>query len=97
MPAKKDDEAPPSTRPATFIPDPAPGEPHRMRQVGPEKVDMTGFGDGTFTKLGEPPGSEPYKLKIIEDDPHGQTHHLKNQEHFWSGTAEQFKAQFEKK
>lgn len=67
-----------------------------MKQVGPQEVDMTGFDEGSFRKLGEPQGSEMYKLKIVEDDPHGQTHQLKNQEHYWSGTEEQFKAQFEK-
>lgn len=96
--AEKHKEPPliPSTRPATFVPDPKPDEPQRMKQVGPMKVDVEGYDDGSFKKIGEPPGSEPYKLKIVEDDPHGQTHQAINQEHYWSGTEEQFKAQFEK-
>jgi hypothetical protein len=95
-PKEKDAKGAASARPATFIPDPESREPGKMKQIGPQEVDMTGFDDGSFKKLGEPEGSEPYSLKIVEDDPHGQTHHLKNQEHFWSGTAEQFKAHFEK-
>jgi len=39
---------------------------------------------------------EPFGLKVVEDDTHGRTHHLKNTDHFWSGTEEEFKQQFEK-
>lgn len=93
---KSEPAAIPSTRPATFIPDPESREPGKMKQVGPQKVDVSGYDEGSFKKIGEPEEAEPYKLKIVEDDPHGQTHRAINQEHFWSGTAEQFKAQFEK-
>ena len=81
----------------TFAPDPDhPHDPTKMRQVGPMKVDMEGF-DGAYKKLGEPEGSEPYGLKKLEEpDQYGNTHYLKNQEHFWAGTEEQFKKEFEK-
>jgi hypothetical protein len=99
MPAKDREHTPaaiPSTRPATFVPDPESREQGKMKQVGPMKVDVTGYGDGSFHKIGEPEEAEAYSLKIVKDDPHGQTHQAINQEHFWSGTAEQFKEQFEK-
>jgi hypothetical protein len=100
MATKKEESSPapiPSTaRPATFIHDPSTDDPTRMKQVGPQKVDMTGFDDGSFRKKGETKKDEPYQLMIVEDDPMGHTHHLKNQDHFWSGTEEQFKAQFDR-
>jgi hypothetical protein len=39
---------------------------------------------------------DPFSLKVVEDDTHGRTHHLKNNDHYWAGTEEEFKAQFEK-
>lgn len=80
-------------RPATFVPDPT--DVSKSRQVGPVAVDMTDF-DGDWYKQDEPKDSEPYGRKLVPDDPYGQTHHFKNQDHYWSGTAEQAKAQFSK-
>lgn len=59
------------------------------------KVDLSDFNHGkgfVHTASGE-----EYGLKLVDNHPHGHTHHLKNAEHYWSGTADQFKAQFEKK
>lgn len=91
-PVKKS-EPPPSTRPDVFVPNPA--DPKKMTKVGPQDVDMAGF-SGKYHKIDEHKDAEPYGLKIVDDDPYGKTHHLKNQEHFWTGTEAEFKAQFEK-
>lgn len=40
---------------------------------------------------------EEYALAIVESDPLGKTHKLRNEAHFWEGTKDEFKAQFEKK
>ena len=40
---------------------------------------------------------EPYGLAVVEDEPHGKTHFAKNSLHFWNGTKQEFKEQFEKK
>lgn len=98
--------APPeSTRPKTFAPDPEhPHDPTKMRQVGPQPVDTTGY-SGTYYHVNEPEGSEAYGLKVLDevDDEqeiaahYGHTHFLRNQEHSWSGTKEDFKKFFEKK
>lgn len=40
---------------------------------------------------------ETYGLAIIENDPLGRTHKLQNDVHFWEGTKDEFKQQFEKK
>ena len=62
-------------------------------QVGPQPVDMTGY-EGAYHKKDEPDNAPPYGLKIDENDPYGYTHHAQNDDHHWSGTAEQFEAQF---
>jgi len=84
-----------TVRPATFTASAA--DPTKPVQIGPQKVDLSEFDEGQFRKISEPEDSEPYHLKIVEDDLSGNTHHLKNQDHFWTGTKEQFKAQFDKK
>jgi hypothetical protein len=40
---------------------------------------------------------EPYGLAVVENEPSGKTHFCKNSVHFWQGTKEEFKAQFDKK
>jgi len=86
-----------STRPEAFAPDPA--DPRKAIKVGPQEVDTKGF-SGSYHKLSEPKDAEPYKLKVVEDDEaanhYGRTHHLINQENFWTGTEKEFKDQFEK-
>jgi hypothetical protein len=100
MPAKKPVKAEPpfvSTRPAAFVPDPA--DPKKTIQVGPQNVDTGGY-SGSYHEVGETKNAEPYKLKVVEDDVasdhYGRTHHLINQENFWTGSEKEFKEQFEK-
>lgn len=96
--AAPDKPKPPvSTRPDVFKPDPK--DPKQAVQVGPQKVDTEGY-SGSYRKLDEPKGSEPYKLKIVDEaeaaEHYGRDHHLINQEHFWAGTKEDFQKTFEK-
>jgi len=86
----------PSARPSVFAPDP--NDPMKAVQVGPAEVDMTGF-EGEYYKKDEPSGSPSYGMKVLKgkaasEAAYGYTHTLKNQEHTWSGTKEQFEAQF---
>jgi hypothetical protein len=78
---------PESGRAHMYVPDPA--DVTKAVQVGPQPVDMADF-EGTYYKKDEPYGSEGYSLQIDESDPYGHTHILKNQEHHWQGTKEQF-------
>jgi hypothetical protein len=39
---------------------------------------------------------EVYALAIVKDDPRKRTHKLKNTVHFWEGSEEEFRAQFDK-
>jgi hypothetical protein len=81
--------------------------PERAVQVGPQAVDMTGYDEGEYIKKSEQeeyeakggeqadiPAPEPYGLKVIPDDVYGHTHHLKNNDHYWSGRKDQFELQF---
>jgi len=49
---------------------------------------------GSYTQNGT---GEEFGLAVVESDPLGKTHKLRNDEHFWEGTKDEFKAQFEKK
>jgi hypothetical protein len=97
--AAKKDEPVPSTRPSMFVANPL--KPTEAMKVGPLEVDTKGY-SGKYHKIGEPKGAEPYALKVVEEDDeaatsnYGHTHHLLNQEHYWTGTKQQFKDQFEK-
>jgi hypothetical protein len=76
-------------------------------QVGPQAVDMTGF-EGSYIKKSEQAEYDaqggannpnltaplPYGLMEVPDDPYGHTHHLKNNDHYWSGRKDQFELQF---
>ncbi len=85
-------------------------EPAPIGPVTPDirnqPVDLAGKPiDTTPADLKEFKGSYKYKfsadkderfgLKVIEDDPRGETHHLKSVNHYWSGTEQQFKEQFD--
>jgi hypothetical protein len=98
MPTKAKDK-PESTRPETFSPDPSDPTGHAMIKTGPQPVDTEGY-KGKYHKIGEPKSAEPYALKIVDADEASQhydrTHHLINQEHFWTGSEAEFKQQFEK-
>lgn len=39
---------------------------------------------------------ETYALVVVEDDPNGNTHKLKNTAHYFEGSEEDFKANFDK-
>lgn len=78
-------------RPIAFVP--SKDDITKAIQVGPQRVSMEGF-EGSYHKKDEPDDAEPYALKIVADDQYGQTHHARNQDHSWSGTVEQFEAQF---
>lgn len=57
----------------------------------PKDEDYT---DGVFTRTSD---GEDYALAIHEPDTYGKTHSAKNSRHFWQGTKEEFKKEFEKK
>ena len=76
-------------RPDMYIP----GGGGEALQVGPQAVDVSEY-EGSYHKKDEPDDAEPYGLKIVENDPYGHTHHAQNQDHHWSGTKDQFEAQF---
>jgi hypothetical protein len=60
--------------------------------VSTEPTDLDEYeGEYVQTSTGE-----TYGLKVVENDPHGRTHHAKNVDHFWSGTEDEFKLQFER-
>jgi len=74
--------------------------PTRPKQVLTVKGDLI---DTKPTDLDDYEGAyvnsadgETYGLKMSGDDAFGHTHHLKNEEHYWSGTADEFKKLFEK-
>lgn len=98
MPKKKV-SLPPVTdpRPPAFVADPK--DHTKAIQVGPQEVDTEGY-SGKYHKIDEPANALPYALKVLSDDEashdYDRTHHLINQHHFWSGTKQQFKEQFEK-
>ena len=83
--------------------DPALKRQETITTVDPITGKIAGQMSTKPTDLGEYKGSykhklykEPFGLKVVEDETHGRTHHLKNVDHFWSGTEDEFKAQFEK-
>lgn len=60
--------------------------------ANPTASDLSEYKDGKFKNS----AGEEFQLKIVEDDELGRTHKLKNNEHFWEGTKEDFKKEFEK-
>ena len=76
--------------------------PETMRA---ETIDKEGkLIDRTPTDLDEYEGSykkkdgdpeESYGLKVVENDPRGNTHKCKSNDHYWEGTELQFKEQFD--
>jgi hypothetical protein len=88
-------------RPEAFITDPSDPTGKKAIQVGRQYVDETGY-SGSYHKLDEPENALSYKLKSVDEDSpeasehYGRTHHAINQHHFWTGTKEEFKLQFEK-
>lgn len=77
-------------RPATVnVTDPVSGKTTEVSTTPPDLKDYK----GSYTHASYP---DKFGLKVMEDDPHGKTHHLKSVDHFWSGTEDEFKQQFEK-
>ena len=37
---------------------------------------------------------EWFDLEIVPNDPHGRTHHLRNERHTWEGSQDEFLAAF---
>jgi hypothetical protein len=85
-----------STRPPVFVPDKSDPTGYAQVQVGPkEPTDLSEY-KGKYRQKDMPPDAPLFGLKIVDDDPYGNTHHLKNSEYHWSGTKEDFKANFDK-
>lgn len=78
----------PSDRPkeVTFI------TPQGVQTVSTEPTDLGDY-EGEYKMLSN---NETFGLKVMENDPQGRTHHLKNVDHYWAGTAEEFRQAFEK-
>jgi hypothetical protein len=69
--------------------------PGTFEPVKATPVDLRDFNGGKghiHTATGE-----EYGLKIVKDDPRGKTHKLKNETHYFSGTEDDYKKNFEKK
>lgn len=79
-------------RPKTVsVTDPVTG---KTTEVSTKPTDLKDY-KGSYIHTAYPKDEE-FGLKVIENDPHGRTHHLKSEEHYWEGTADEFKNQFEK-
>lgn len=84
---------------AEAVPTPS-DRPREVSYITPQGIqtmstDPTDLGDyeGEYKQLSN---NETFALKVIENDPQGRTHHLKNVDHYWAGTAEEFRQAFEK-
>lgn len=49
---------------------------------------------GRYTMKGS---DEEFALAVMENDPRGRTHKLKNKVHFWEGSEQEFRLNFDKK
>ena len=63
-----------------------------VKEVSTDPDDLDEY-EGEYKQLAT---GEIFGLKVVEDDPHGRTRHLKNTDHYWAGTAEEFRQAFEK-
>jgi hypothetical protein len=61
--------------------------------VDSKPTDLDEYEGGYTKKDGDP--EESYGLKVVENDPRGNTHHAKSNDHYWEGTEQQFKEQFD--
>jgi len=104
--AKHKDKEGDETETESFPLVPSEHDPSLKRPEKVPRLDSRGYPVGEFdttpTDLHEYEGkyrlkghTEPFGLKVV-DDPHGHTHRAKNKEFSWSGSAEQFKQEFEK-
>jgi hypothetical protein len=78
----------PSTRPkeVTYL------TPQGIQTMSTDPTDLDDY-EGEYKQLTT---GETFGLKMVENDPQGRTHHLKNVDHYWAGTAEEFRHAFEK-
>ena len=63
--------------------------------VEPQPIDLAAEGYGELVWVYKRDGSL-FSLKVVPDAEFGRTHKLKSQRHFWEGTEEQFRQQFER-
>jgi hypothetical protein len=84
-------------RPEAYVTDP--NDAKKAIKVGPQPVNTEGY-SGKYHKVDEPENALPYALKVLPEDEaaghYDHTHHLINEHHFWTGSKQQFKEQFEK-
>lgn len=66
--------------------------PQGIQTMSTDPTDLDDY-EGEYTQLSN---GETFGLKMVDNDPQGRTHHLKNVEHYWAGTAEEFRQAFEK-
>jgi hypothetical protein len=66
--------------------------PAGLQTISTDPTDLDQY-EGEYKQLST---GEVFGLKKVENDPHGRTHHLKNVDHFWAGTADEFRQAFEK-
>lgn len=94
----------PISHPAPLVADPGSelkGEKN-IPQVEGTALDVPGAASrpavsefsGTYTKVDD---GEDYALAVVDNDPMGRTHHALNSLHYWAGTKDQFRAQFDVK
>ena len=66
--------------------------PEGIKEMSTDPTDLDEY-EGEYTHLST---GETFGLKVVENDPHGKTHHLKNVDHYWVGTADEYRKEFEK-
>lgn len=66
--------------------------PEGMQEISTDPTDLEDY-EGEYKQLAT---GETFGLKVVNDDPQGRTHHLKNVDHYWAGTAAEFRQAFEK-
>lgn len=91
--AKKHNEH--ETVPADLILPELGPHPKTGEQIERTKPDLSEFNDGKGYV--EKATGREFGLKIEEDDPRGNTHHLKNEFQSWAGNKADFEKAFEKK
>ena len=64
--------------------------PQGIQTISTDPTDLDDYEGEQATDRGN------FGLKVVENDPQGRTHQLKNVEHFWAGTAEEYRLAFDK-
>jgi hypothetical protein len=73
-----------------------PTTPIRATPLSKERVILQPKPEDYKGKFVQNDSGEEFALAVVESDPIGRTHKLRNDEHFWEGTKDEFRAQFEK-